>query len=62
MQGSHSAASEVRAERGPYLLDNCNFSTMDLFGREQWPTRKAGRVANFPMCSIKTLQHFGFII
>jgi hypothetical protein len=57
-----SAAFEVRAERGPYLLDNCNFSTVHLFGREQWPTPKAGCVANFAMCGVKTLQHLGFMI
>src|SRR6476646_10380726 len=37
-RGRRSAASAVGAERRPYLIDNCNFISVDLFGGEQRPT------------------------
>ena len=43
-------------------VDYCNFITVDLFSGEQRPIAKAGCVANFAMCGIEPLQHFGFIV
>ena len=56
-----------RGIRGPQrprlqLIDNGDFVSVDLFGGEQRPIAKAGCVANFPMCGIEPLQHFGFIV
>ena len=43
-------------------IDNSDFVSVDLFGGEQRPIAKAGCVANFPMCGVEPLQHFGFIV
>jgi hypothetical protein len=43
-------------------VDKSNVVSMDLFCGEQRPIPKAGCVANFPMCGIEQLQHFGFIV
>ena len=43
-------------------VDYCNFISVDLFGGEQRPIVKARFLANFPMCGIEPLQHFGFIV
>jgi hypothetical protein len=43
-------------------IDNGDFVSVGLFGSEQWPIAKAGCVANFAMCGIEPLQHFGFIV
>jgi hypothetical protein len=55
-------------------FDNGNFVSVDLFGGEQRPTptssrardfigvAKAGFFANFAMCGVEPLQHFGFIV
>jgi hypothetical protein len=69
------AAGEFAAHRAAAtVIDDCDFISVDLFGSEQRPTpissragnligfAKAGCVANFPMCGIEPLQHFGFIV
>ena len=43
-------------------VDYCNFISVDLFSGEQRPIAKAGCVANFLMCGIEPLQHFGLIV
>src|SRR6478735_3037944 len=43
-------------------FDNGDFISVDLFGREQRPIVKARFLANFPMCGIEPLQHFGLIV
>jgi hypothetical protein len=43
-------------------IDYGNVVSVDLFGGEQRPIGKAGCVANFLMCGIEPLQHFGFIV
>src|SRR6188472_313308 len=51
---AHSAAATA--------VDYRNFMTVDLFGGEQRPLAHADCVANFLMCSVEPLQHFGFIV
>ena len=50
--------------RGPAAtaVDYSNVVSVDLFGGEERPIAKAGCVANFAMCGIEPLQHFGFIV
>ena len=52
--------------RGPRPLQRVSitgdFVSVDLFGGEQRPIAKAGCVANFAMCGVEPLQHFGFIV
>jgi hypothetical protein len=67
-------ASAVGAELRPYLVDYSDVVSVDLFGGEQRPTPTSSRardfigvakarcVANFAMCGIEPLQHFGFIV
>ena len=43
-------------------IDYGDFVSVDLFGGEERPIVKASRVANFLMCGIEPLQHFGFIM
>src|SRR5258705_9768365 len=43
-------------------FDNGDFVSVDLFGGEQRPIPKTGCVANFAMCGVEPLQHFGFIV
>jgi hypothetical protein len=57
------AAINSAEDSGRYsAIDNGDFVTMDLFCGEQWPIAKAGCVANFAMCGVEPLQHFGFIV
>ena len=50
-------------DSGPYsAIDNGDFVSVDLFGGEQRPIAKAGCVANFAMCGVEPLEHFGFIV
>src|SRR6266566_2367606 len=48
---THSAAATA--------IDHGDVVSVDLFGGEQRPIAKAGCVANFPMCGVEPLQHFG---
>ena len=43
-------------------IDNGDFVSVDLFGGEQRPIAKAGCVANFAMCGVESLEHFGFMV
>ena len=57
------ARGEFAARRAAATaIDYCDFVSMDLFGGEQRPIPKAGCVANFAMCGVEPLQHFGFIV
>ena len=43
-------------------IDNCDFISMNLLGREQRPIAHADCIANSAMRGIKPLQYFGFIM
>lgn len=57
------AAREFTTHRAAAIaVDYCYFITVNLFGGEQRPVAKSGRAANFAMCGIEPLQHFGFFV
>ena len=57
------AAGEFAAHRAAATtINHGDVVSVDLFGGEQRPIAKAGRVANFAMCGVEPLQHFGFIV
>ena len=57
------ARGEFAAHRAAATaIDHGDVVTVDLFGSEQRPIPKAGRGANFAMCGVEPLQHFGFIV
>jgi hypothetical protein len=61
--GGKFTAVNSAEDSGRYrAVDNGDVITVDLFGGEQGPIAKAGCVANFAMCCIEPLQHFGFIV
>src|SRR5438132_10142246 len=43
-------------------IDNCDFISMNLLGREQRPVADADCIANSAMRRIQPLQHFDFIM
>jgi hypothetical protein len=61
-RGEFTAINSAEDSGHYSAVDKGNPVSVDLFGGEQRPIAKAGCVANFPMCGIEPLQHFGFIV
>ena len=55
-------AASTRGGADATAVDHGYFVSVDLLRGEQRPIAKAGCFANFPMCGIEPLEHFGFIV